>query len=203
MNTDLELTLYPELLRRLAAGERLVSDSASAEKLAATALVVEQMEAKLAEAPVEKTAIVGEIAFGLGSMMPITTGMLVGAGIKEPVKRMIMKMRGEAAVPEQASELLKSFRSILEARKAEAAAKSKAIAAGLLGAAGGAAAIKLLEKKEDAGAAKAAAAEPVAEKAADLSLVHASAGPAKSEATKAAAPGARALLERVMKNFVS
>jgi hypothetical protein len=170
---DEQVRVYPELLKRMAAGERLASDQGETEKLAATMLVVESIEkeqaAKKAE---EKPEIKKEAIVELG------IGAALGAALKGPVGRMVRRMRGEPQVPEEAAELLKGFRRIYEAREAERLAKRKVLGAAVGGAGLGVLATKALEKKDKA------AATTEETKVADGN-----------------GPSARGLLTRIMKNF--
>lgn len=146
---DVQVELYPELLRRLAAGEKFsaaVDDEG--EKLAAVALVVEALENEIAaeasgeKRPQEKTALIGALE-----------GLAAGALLAGPVSKGIKALRGEPQIPEHAQELLKSFRTILESRRAEDLAKRRLGMAAVGGAAAGALAVKALEKKDEAKAA--------------------------------------------------
>jgi hypothetical protein len=206
---DKEIELYPELLRRLAAGERLASASDEAEKLGATMLAAEAIEnEKAKDAPAqEKTAIV---ELGIGAVL--------GAALKEPVKSLIRKLRGEPVVPETAEELMKSFRKILEEREKTEAARRAAIVTGLLGAGAGALAVKALSKKEESKAAASVQEVKISNSTARNTVVDAStATPEEKKADEPPAdkiekveegapsgdgnPGARALLERLLKKL--
>jgi hypothetical protein len=142
---DVQVELYPELLRRLAAGEKFsaaVDDEG--EKLAAVALVVEALENEIAaeasgeKHSQEKTALIGALE-----------GLAAGALLAGPVSKGIKALRGEPQIPEHAQELLKSFRSIIESRRAEDIAKRRLGIAAVGGAAAGALAVKALSKKDD------------------------------------------------------
>lgn len=149
---DEQVRLYPELLRRLASGERLASRQDENEKLAATALVVEALEneKKASETSSEpkdghqKEALIAEMG--------------VGALLAHYGPKVVRKLRGEPEVPETAAELLKNFRRIIQEKEKAESAKRMAIATGLGGAAIGALAVKALDKGEKK------AAEKVAEK---------------------------------------
>lgn len=150
---DVQVQLYPEILRRMAAGEKLAGKSNDdTEKLAAALLVADAIEKDAAEPEpeIEKKAVGLEI--GLGSLA-------LGAMVGPALKRGIQKLRGIPALPEGEAELVKSFRSIIEARSEADAAKRKLMLGIGGGALAGAAAAKLLDKKQDSKA----AAEPVAE----------------------------------------
>src|SRR3990170_3966382 len=125
---DIQVELYPELLRRMAAGEQLPSTADDTEKTAATLLAVEAIEnERAAEQPApaqEKQAIV---ELGLGAAL--------GAALKDPLTRLMQHLQGKPAVPEAAGELIKSFRNILEERARTESARRSAVLAGLGGAA--------------------------------------------------------------------
>lgn len=189
---DIQIRSYPEILRRLAAGERIASAGDDVEKLAATALVVEAIENERAAEHIapehSKEAVVPELA----------AGAALGAVFKEPVRRMLRRARGLPEIPEQNLELLRGFRQIIEAKDEAASARRKTLLALAGGAAAGVVATKVLSKKDEkssaapAEAAKAAETpEPVAEKKIET--------PAEPEGSPVV--NARALLDRVMKNF--
>jgi hypothetical protein len=176
---DVQIQLYPELLRRMAAGEKLAStESDESEKLAASMIVAEAIEneraAEAAEAPAhqEKKAI---LEIGLG------TAALLGLAAPK-IKEMVQKARGVPHMPETSAELTRSFRGLLEEQAKTQAAKRTAVGAALGGAAAGALATKALEKK-DRDEKDSAAAEIETVKNAD-------------------APSARAVLDKLLKNFV-
>lgn len=137
---DVQVEMYPTLLRRMAAGEHLASQQDDTEKLAATLLAAEAIEAeKAAQAPVEKQAI----DIGIGTLA-------LGALAAPKIKELLNKLRGVPLVPEESSELIKSFRKIMEAQAETRAARGKMLAIGLGAAGAGALAIKALEgKKQD------------------------------------------------------
>lgn len=199
---DVEVQLYPELLRRLAAGERLASSSDEAEKIAATALVVEAIEnEKKAQEPapaaIEKQAIVGEVALGLTNLMPVSAG--VGAGLLSagPLKKLIQAARGKPAIPEETAEILKSFRSIVQERAATEAARRNAVLMGAAGVGAGALAMKALSKSKDESSKKESSAPAeVATKAADE--VAAPAEVAKPEENSVATRG---ILDKILKQL--
>lgn len=173
---DEQVAVYPEVLRRMAAGERLASDQGENEKLAATMLVVEGMEKERAAAKqaeekpaAEKKAIV-ELALGTA----------LGAALKGPASRLLKKMRGEPAVPEEAAELLKGFRRIYDAREAERLAKRQVFGAAVGGAGLGVLGMKALEKKEKAAA---------------------NGSTEETKVAEANGSSARGLLSKIMKNF--
>ena len=189
---DIQVELYPELLRRMAAGEQLPSTADDTEKTAATLLAVEAIEnERAAEQPApaqEKQAIV---ELGLGAAL--------GAALKDPLTRLMQHLQGKPAVPEAAGELIKSFRNILEERARTESARRSAVLAGLGGAAAGALAVKALEKKESA-----AAPAPAAEKSAETpeaEKVDVTASNIDETNADAGTVGARALLDRILKNF--
>lgn len=192
---DVQVRCYPEILRRLAAGEKIASSSSEAEKLAATMLVVEALEneKRAQPAPVaEKKAVdVSLLTLGLGALaLP-------------QMKAIVQKLRGEPAVPEAAEQLLKSFRTIIDERAKAEVAKRTAVLAGLGGAAAGAAAVKLLDKSKDE---KSSSDKngPVVEKKAEGETPADVSVPAASQETQASAsgsPGSRALLDKVLKNL--
>jgi len=196
---DVEVQLYPELLRRLAAGERLASAGDEQEKIAATALVVEAIEHEK-KAQNEKP----EKQIEKKALLPELLAMGAGLALAGPAKKMIQTMRGEPAIPEQAQELMKSFRRILEERAAAESARRKLLLTGIGGAAAGALAVKALEKKEDSKAAE----EKPSEKKADGGDVTGSNDVTVSNTASDGAkkpdegsPGAKALLDRVLKHL--
>lgn len=148
-----EAELYPEILRRLAAGERLGTAADETEKMAAALLVAEALENEKAA-----DAAPGEPAQEKIALVELGLGALLGGLAAGPVRRAIQKMRGEPDIPEHASQLLRSFREILEERQAAEAAKKKLLATGLIGAGAGALAAKALLGKKEEPAAKAASA---------------------------------------------
>lgn len=145
---SVQVELYPELLRRLASGERLASEADDTEKLAASLLVAEAIEAERAQevAPEQEKNAIG-VELGVGS------GLALGAALGGPLRRAIAKLRGEPAIPEQAAELMKSFRSIMDARSEADAARRKLLIAGAGGVAAGATAVKMLDSKKESKAA--------------------------------------------------
>ena len=188
-----QVDLYPQLLRRMAAGERLGSESDDTEKLAASLLVAEAIERDQAEpAPaIEKKAIGLEV--GLGSMA-------LGAAIGGPLKRAIQKLRGVAALPEGEAELVKSFRTIIEERAKTDAAKNKLMLGIGGGALAGAAAIKLLNNKNESKAAS----EPVVAKKEAVAVSNIENKIASEKSSEQKAPEqktARAVLGRLLKCF--
>lgn len=75
LGDDLEIRLYPELLRRMAAGERLASSGDEAEKLAATALVVEALESEKVAQPDKAASLINpNVSVNIGQ------GTLASAG---------------------------------------------------------------------------------------------------------------------------
>jgi hypothetical protein len=174
---DVQIQLYPELLRRMAAGEKLSSSTESddAEKLAATMLVAEAIENEQAAAePQEKKAI---LEIGLG------TAALVGLAAPK-IKELVQKARGVPHMPETSAELTKSFRSLLEEQAKTQAAKRTAVGAAVGGAAVGALATKAVEKKDK-----------------DRDEKDSSA-PVESVKSAEGSPSARAVLDKLLKNFV-
>lgn len=188
----IQVQAYPEILRRMAAGEKLSAASDDQEKLAAAMLVVEALEneKKAGAAPAdghEKKALVPELMGGAA----------LGALLKRPVGEAIKKMRGEPAIPEAAEELIKSFRKILEEREKAQAAKRMAVAAGLGGAAAGALAVKALDKGDK----KSSDDRIEGTKAAEGEAIQETKEPEATEQSPAApgSPNARALLDKVLK----
>ena len=133
---DVQVEMYPTILRGIASGEKIASDADEQEKIAATLLVAEALEEQ--KEPQEKKALVEA---GLGAAL--------GALAAGPLKKAIQKLHGEPEVPEAAGELLKSFRKILESQEAAAKARRGAVLAGLGGEVLGAGAVKALEHKEE------------------------------------------------------
>lgn len=88
---DVQIQLYPELLRRMASGEKLASseDKDDAEKIASTLLVAEAIEneqaAEAAPAPIKKEGIA------------IGTALLAGLALPH-VKKMVSAARGRKSV---------------------------------------------------------------------------------------------------------
>jgi hypothetical protein len=197
---DMQVRYYPEILRRMAAGEKLSTASGEEEKLAAAILVAEALEnEKRAEADPsdgqEKKAI--EVGLGTLSLLGLAVPTALRAG-----KKIIQKARGEAAIPEEAGELLKSFKKLVEEREKTQAAKRMAIAAGLGGAAVGALATKALEKKDEPSATKKSSESNRIEEA-KLAEGEGTKEPEATEQSSAApgSPNARALLDKVLKNL--
>lgn len=190
---DMQVRYYPEILRRMAAGEKLSIASDENEKLAAAMLVVEALEneKKAEAAPAqEKKAI--DIGLGTLALMGVAAPTVVGAA-----KKFITKVRGEPAIPESAEELIKSFRKIMEEREKVQATKRMAIAAGLGGAAAGALAVKALGRNEK----KSSESNRIEE--AKLAEGEGTKEPEATEQSSAApgSPNARALLDKVLKNL--
>ena len=195
---DMQVRVYPEILRRMAAGEKLSAASDENEKLAAAMLVAEALEnEKKAEAPAgqEKKAI--EVGLGTLGLLGLAAPTAIRAG-----KKIMQKARGEATIPEEAGELLKSFRKLVEEREKTQAAKRMAIAAGLGGAAVGALATKALEKKEEQPATKKSSESNRIEEA-KLAEGEGAKEPEATEQSSTApgSPNARALLDKVLKNL--
>lgn len=188
---DVQIQLYPELLRRMASGEKLASaeDKEDAEKIASTLLVAEAIEneqaaeAASAPAPIKKEGIA------------LTTALLAGLAMPHVVKG-VKSMRGIPAVPESVEQLSKSFRTILEERAATEAAKRKAVGAAVGGAAVGALATKAVENKKHEAVDEAVRTERRREKSSSDETVVAPAKVADE------AIDARALLDKILKNFV-
>lgn len=189
---DLQVQLYPDLLRRMASGEKLSSspDKDEAEKIASTLLVAEAIEnEKAAEeahahaAPIRKEGIA------------LTTALLAGLAMPHVVKG-VKAMRGIPAVPESVEQLSKSFRTILEEQAATQAAKRKAVGAAVGGAAVGALATKAVENKKQEAVEHAVRTERRHEKASSEEAVVEA--PAK---ITDGAIDARALLDKVLKNL--
>ncbi len=178
---DVQIQLYPEILRRMAAGEKLSSKTEDTDKLAATLLVAEAIEKDAAqpEPAVEKKAEVKKEAIA-----EMLGGAALGALLGPALKRGINKLRGVPALPEGEAELVKSFRSILDARAEADSAKRKLLLGVGGGALAGAAAAKLLEKKHES---KEAVAPSNIEKA--------------TEQAPAQDKSARAVLGRLLKSF--
>lgn len=188
---SVQVDLYPQLLRRMAAGERLGSEADETEKLAASLLVAEAIEKDQAEASVEKTAEVKKEAIA-----ELIAGGALGALIGPALKRGIQKLRGVPALPEGEAELVKSFRSIIDARSEADAAKRKLLLGIGGGALAGAAAIKALDSKKEK-----AAAAPVAEKKEAVAPSNIEVEKKSSEQS-VVSQDARAVLGRLLKNFI-
>lgn len=141
---NVQVQLYPEILRRMAAGEKLAStETEETEKAAASLLVAEAIEEqRVQEQPIEKKAI-AEALLGAG----------LGAALGPALKRGINKLRGVPALPEGEQALMDSFKKILDAREEAAKAKSKLLLVGAGAAAAGALAHKALSKKDEKAAA--------------------------------------------------
>lgn len=143
---DVQVDLYPTMLRRMAAGEHLASQQDDTEKLAATLLAAEAIEAeRAAPAPIEKSAI----DIGLGTL---AIGALAAGAA--PAVRLIKKIFAGPAVPEEGAELIQSFRKIIQSQQETEAMKRKMLMLGLGAAGAGALAVKALEgRRQDKAAA--------------------------------------------------
>jgi hypothetical protein len=140
---DVQVELYPAILRRMAAGEHLASQQDDTEKLAATLLAAEAIEAeRAAQAPVEKKAI----DMGLGTL-------LLGSFAAGPIKKAINKALGNPELPTEGAELIASFRKIMQGQAEAESAKRKMLMIGLGAAGAGALAVKSLEGNQDKAAA--------------------------------------------------
>lgn len=189
---DVQVELFPVLLRRLAAGERLASESDDTEKLAASLLVAEAIENQRtssedetpAEQPrEEKKAVLAELG----------VGALLGAAATK-IKPLIQKLRGTPEI-EGGGELIKSFRDIIRSQQEAQSAKRKLLLAGVGGAAVGALATKALEKKKESSA------TPVEEvKSADVAVSNIEEEKPIEQKTPET-KNARAVLDRLLKNF--
>lgn len=195
---DIQVQVYPEILRRMAAGEKLSAASDENEKLAAAMLVAEALEneKKAEAAPAqEKKAI--DIGLGTLALLGLATPTVAGG-----VKKLITQARGEPVIPEAAGEILKSFRKIIEEREKADVAKRMAIAAGLGGVAAGAIAAKALSK-DDKGEKKSSESNRIeGAKLAEGEGTEAKEPEAQEQSSPA--PGsvnARALLDKVLKNL--
>ncbi len=185
-NYETEVQLYPELLRRLAAGERLASRQDETEKLAATALAVEALENQKTAQPKnghDKEALVTELG--------------IGALIGHAAPKIVRKLRGEPDVPETAAELMKSFRRILQEKEKAEAAKRMAVATGIGGAVAGGLAVKALDKDKKEAADKDDDKKDEKKKGAPPWVKDKE--EKKEGADKTASP--RAILDRIMMNF--
>jgi hypothetical protein len=132
---DVQINTYPELLRRMAAGEHLASQQDDTEKLAATLLAAEAIEAEqAAQAPIEKKAI------------DISTAIIGGLAIA-PLKKFFAHLQGSPVVPEEGAELIQAFRKIMQGQQETEALKRKMLMVGLGAAGAGALAVKALEGK--------------------------------------------------------
>lgn len=186
---DVQIQLYPELLRRMASGEKLASseDKEDAEKIASTLLVAEAIEneqaAEASAAHIKKEGI------------EIGTALLAGLALPH-AKKMVSAARGIPNVPEDVAQISQSFRKILEEQAATQAAKRKAVGAAVGGAAVGALATKAVEGKKHEAVEEAVRTERRREKSSSDETVVAPAKVADE------AIDARALLDKILKNFV-
>jgi hypothetical protein len=141
---DVQVELYPTLLRRLAAGEHLASQQDDTEKLAATLLAAEAIEAeKAAQAPVEKKAI----DIGLSTLLMAPFAL-------PAIKKALNKHLGNPELPTEGAELIQAFKKIMQGQAENEAMKRKMLMLGLGAAGAGALAVKALEgKKQDKAAA--------------------------------------------------
>lgn len=207
---DIQVELYPQVLRRLAAGEHLASMQDDLEKIGAISLIVEALEKEAKNQPVNGNGAVNGATKEAIDPISAIVGGAAGAALKGPIGRGIAKLRGKA-VPES-EEIFSLVRKTLQEEEKARAARTKMIAAGAAGLGLGALATKALTKEPKAAESK----EPQKKEGQfvqdpPLEVFNTSrpdVPPATEKVTAPAIPPvsnqatqARAVLDRIMKNF--